>query len=74
MWISKKKWKELEKRVTDLECRVQGRSINSKLANLDESARQKREYLDLAIKYRTLPKYVKEHYDILSQPNKQNDA
>lgn len=40
MWISKKKWKELEKRVTDLECRIQGQLVDSKAIN-DELARQK---------------------------------
>ena len=40
MWISKKKWKALEKRVADLEKKVQGQPENIRKINLDRISRQ----------------------------------
>ena len=40
MWISKKKWKALEKRVADLEKEVRGQPENIRKINLDRISRQ----------------------------------
>ncbi len=40
MWISKKKWAALEKRVADLEKKVQGQPENIGKINLDRISRQ----------------------------------
>lgn len=40
MWISTKKWEALEKRVADLEKKVQGQQENIVKINLDQISRQ----------------------------------
>lgn len=40
MWVSKKKWKALEKRVADLEKKVQSQPENIRKINLDRVSRQ----------------------------------
>lgn len=74
MWVSKKKWDRLEKRVSDLEEQSQGRTHRSKTpikkikVNLHDTFLQ--ECLGLAMKYHCPLENVKDNYDILAQQDR----
>lgn len=71
MWVSKKKWDRLEKRVSDLEEQRQGRTDRSKTpikkikANPHDTFLQ--ECIDLAMRYHCKLETVKDDHDILVQ-------
>ena len=74
MWIPKKKFKELEKRVSDLEKQGQGRTGRSETLtqkskfNLHDTFRQ--ECLNLAMKYHCSLEIAIDNYDILVQQDR----
>lgn len=74
MWISKKKWHELEERLSGLEKQVQSRTERSETPNekikINPRDTFQQECLDLAMKYHCPLKNVKDNYDILSQQDR----
>lgn len=66
MFISKKRWEVLEKKVSDLEKHVQGQTFKFEIKPDDPLHRQK-DYLSLAVLFQTSVDIVKDNYDILVQ-------
>lgn len=68
MWVSRKEWKKLEKRVADLEKQVQGRTDELKINPHDTFPQRCRK---LAMKYQIPLEYVINNYDTLSEQDPQ---